>query len=238
MPDPLPPQGTQPIQPQGTNPTQTGLSPADLMAKQQAQQSQLQGQNLIDQQKLQKNAEKGIFRRVYNKTIKPGSLIAFQYSFYKHDPLPLVLVGKLNDWNKLGMIAGLNFHYLTYRYMKYLVETYCGKNFNYHLIKGNKYIVNAYRSYKKEGRKNVKVMDCDFLNSVLKTARSFKPSEVEAIRQEVQRQLREKMHPTAEQFAKQYQEAIYKQPHKDYNIGKEQPDARLSPKGTIESPQE
>ena len=226
MPDPIPPQGTQP-----------GLTAADLLAQQQARQADLQSQNLANQQQLQKKAEKSIFRRIYNKSIRPGSLIAFQYDRWKHDPFPLCLVGKLNDWNKPGMIAGLNLHYLTFRYMKYLAQAFCGKNFNYHLIKQNQYIVNSYRSYKKEGRKNVRVLDCDFLNAVLKTARSFKPEEVEAIRQEVQRQLREKMHPTAEQFAKQYQESIYKQSHKDYNIGRSQPDARYNPTN-VTSPEE
>ncbi len=224
MPDPIPPQGSLP-----TNP---GLSASELFAQQQASAQERQAQNVADQKKLQQKAEKGIFKRIYNKTIKKGSLIAFQYNFYKHDPFPLVLVGKLNDWNQFGMIAGLNLHYLTFRYMKYLTTAYCGKNFEYGLIKGNKYIVNSYRSYKKDGRRRVQVLDCDFLNGVLKTARSFKPSELEAIRQEVQRQLRAKMHPTADEFAQKYQDAVYKQSHKDYNIGKAQPDGRTSPYGT------
>jgi len=218
-----------PIQPQGSIPTTPGLSPSDLVAQQASAAQDRQQQNIQDQQKLQKRAEQGIFRRVYNKSIKKGSLIAFQYNYYKHDPFPLVLVGKLDDWNVPGMLAGLNLHYLTFRYMKYLTTAFCGKNFGYGLIKGNKYIVNAYRSYKKQGRRQVQVLDCEFLNGVLKTARSFKPSELEAIRQEVQKQLKERMHPTPDQFAQKYQEAIFKQSHKNYNTGKEAPHGNANP---------
>lgn len=212
-----------PIQP---TPTTPGMSAADMMnAQAQAKQAR-QLQSNLEQQQLQQKAEKGIFKRVYNKSIKRGSLIAFQYMWYEHDPFPLCLVGKL--WPN-GMISGLNLHYLTFRYMKQLTNTFCGKMFHYGFIKGNQYIVNSYRSYKRDGRKQVKVLDCDFLNGVLKTARSFKPNEIEAIRQEVQKQLKQKMHPTADDFAKQYQEAIYKQPNRDYNIGRAQPDARFNP---------
>ena len=215
-----------PIQPQGTTP---GLSAADLKANQAAQAQARQTQANLEQQKLQQQSEKGVFRRIYDKSIKRGSLIAFQYNYYKHDPFPLCLVGKMWGGKQAGMVSGLNLHYLTFRYMKQLVDTFCGKNFHYGLIKGNQYIVNSYRSYKKDGRRQVKVLDCDFLNGVLKTARSFKPNEVEAIRKEVQRQLKEKMHPTAKQFAKEFQNTIYNQPHRDYNIGKAQPDGRFNP---------
>jgi len=218
------PDSIQPI------PATKGLSPAELVAQQQTIQQQNQVQSDLDQQKAQKAAEKGVFRRIYNKTIQKGSLIAFRYTFYKHDFSPLVLVGKLNDWNQPGMIAGLNLHYLTFRYMKYLTTAFCGKNFSYQQIKGNQYIVNAYRSYKKEGRKSVQTLDCNFLNGVLKTARSFKPNELEAIRQNIQKQLKDKMHQSPEDFAQKYQQMVFDKSHKDYNTGKAYPHGNENPK--------
>jgi len=184
------------------------LLPSDLSPDQLRQDAAQRAQDIAQQRQLQQNADratKSIFRRIQNRTIKPGSLVAFQYTFYKHDFTPLCLVGRIHANN---MISGLNLHYLTLNYIKYLVNTFCGKNFSYQAIKGNKYIVNAYRSYKKEGRRQVRLIDCDFLNNTLKVARSFKPGEVEAIRKEVQKQLQQQMHPRAEDIAKEYQEII------------------------------
>lgn len=231
MPDPNQPNGSIPSQ--GTTP---GLTPDELMAQQTANQQNLQAQNQLDTEKIQKAADaaaKKIFRKVQNTTIKPGVLINFEYNFYKHDFSPLCLVGKVWTVKNPGMVSGLNLHYLTFRYIKYLLNTFCGKNFHYGLIKGNRYIVNAYRSYKKEGRRNVKMVDCGFLNDTLKKARSFKPGELEAMRKEVQRQLKEKMHPNAEQLAKEWQEAIFKQSHKNYNTGRQAPDARFNPDNVL-----
>jgi hypothetical protein len=237
MADLPPPSG--PVPTPGAIPTQPTLSPqqvvqqqADLRAGNDAQKLQQQA----DLQKAADKAEKSIFKRIYNKTIKPGSLIVFQYNFYKHDPSPLVMVGRLWSGNQAGMVSGVNLHYLTFRYIKYLVQVFCGKQFSYGLIKGNQYIVNAYRSYKREGRRQVKVLDCEYLMNVLGIARSFKPNEIEAIRKSIQDQLREKMHPNAEQVAKEYQEALRKQSHTDYNIGKTQPDARFNPTNILPPP--
>jgi len=223
------PQNPGTIAPQTTIGTTPGLSPEDL----RTQQSDRQADELARQQALQRAADKAakqIFRRIQNKTIGRGSLVSFQYSFYKHDFTPLCLVARVWTGKYAGMISGLNLHYLTFRYIKYLVNAYCGKNFAYQLIKGDKYIVNAYRSYKREGRKQLRMIDCEFINEMLGKARSFKPGEVEKIREEVQKQLKEKFHPKAEDIAKEYQEAIYRQGYREYNIGKDQPDARFSPK--------
>jgi hypothetical protein len=221
MPPSQPPQG-----PIGTSP---GLTAQDLLNNQQNARQANQQSGEQQQQKLQNNADKfkkSIFKKIQNKTIQPGALIVFRYNFYKHDPSPLCLVGRMG---MNGMLSGLNLHYLTFRYVKQLVQMYCGKNFNYQLIKGNKYIVNAYRSYKREGRKDVQVLDCDFLLGVLGTVRSFKPSELEAIRQSVQKQLQEKMHPTAEDVSKQYQNYVRPQDHTAFGTNKEMPDARMNP---------
>lgn len=220
MPD-LPP-NNQPIKPTSALPA---LTSQDLILQQQAQNQQQQNNSLIDQQKAQRDADKfkkSIFRKIQNKTIAPGSLITFRYNFYHKDPSPLCLVGRVSG----GMVSGLNLHYLTFPYVKKLVSTYCGKNFQYQLIKGNKYITNAYRSYKAEGRKNVQILDCDFLMGVLGSVKSFKPTELEAIRNSVQKQLQEKLHPTSDDVAKQFQQQVRNQ---EFDINKI--DGRLKPFG-------
>lgn len=133
--------------------------------------------------------------------VQSGSLVFFEYLFYKHDPYPLVLCSGV--WSD-QRVAGVNLHYLTFRYIRSLVHSYCGKQFSYQLIKGNRFVTNAFRSYKRQGIRNHRILDCDFLMRVLGSVRSFKPSEVEAIRQEIQRQIRGRQNPSAEQLADQF----------------------------------
>jgi len=141
--------------------------------------------------------KKPLFKPAQPKTIQRGALATFQYTFWKHDPYPLILCsGIYMD----GKIAGVNLHHLTFRYIKYLVQQYCGKQFSYPLIKNNKYIYDAFRTYKREGVRMVKVLDCQFLMTILGSVRSINPNEVEAIRQEIQKQLRTKMNVTADEM--------------------------------------
>jgi hypothetical protein len=181
----------------------TGQIPAQVPAKKTAAD--------LRQEELQRIAgsKEPIFRHIYHKTIQRGSLATFQYLHWKHDPYPLVLVsGIYSD----GRVAGVNLHYMTFRYIKYLINQYCGKQFSYPLIKNNNYIYNSFRSYKRDGLRGAKLLDCNFLMTVLGTVRSFKPNEIEAIRQEVQRQLRAKMNPTVEDAAKEFTETIVPDP--------------------------
>lgn len=161
---------------------------------------------------LQKIAESSnpIFRRIYYKTIQRGALTTFNYLYWKHDPYPLVLCsGIYHD----GKVAGVNLHYLTFKYIRYLIQQYCGKAFSYPLIKGNNYIYNAFRTYKRDGLRMAKLLDCEFLMTLLGTVRSFRPSEIEAIREEVQRQLRARMNPTAEEASREYASIVVPDPN-------------------------
>lgn len=163
------------------------------------------------QENLQKIAESNqpIFRRIYYKTIQRGALTTFQYLFWKHDPYPLVLCsGIYQD----GRVAGVNMHYLTFRYIKYLIQQYCGKQFSYPLIKNNRYIYNAFRCYKRDGLRMAKLLDCNFLMTLLGVVRSYRPNEIEAIRQEVQRQLRAKMNPNVDDLMREYTETVVPDP--------------------------
>ncbi len=130
------------------------------------------------------------FKRIYYTTVRPGSLLSFQYTFYKHDPYPLVLsTGKWAD----GKIAGINLHYLTFNYMKNLINQFCGKNFNYQSIKNDKFIRKSFRSYQREGVRNIKLMDCQYLNQLLGNIRTYNPTEVEAMRQYIRKQLNQQI---------------------------------------------
>jgi hypothetical protein len=166
----------------------------------------------IRQDALQKIAEKKnpLFKRIYHKTIKPGSLITFQYLFWQHDPYPLVLCAGIY---KDGRVAAVNTHYLTFKYIKYLIQQYCGKQFSYSLIKGNRYIYNAFRSYKRDGIRMAKLMDCEFLMTLLGTVRSFNPTEIEAIRQEIQRQLRARLNKSADEATEEYSGIVVPNPN-------------------------
>jgi hypothetical protein len=148
----------------------------------------------------------------YGMTYKPlgkGTLVIAKYDFWKHDPYPLILVSALYNDQRL---AGINLHYLTFKYVKSLVKAYCNnRGFGYHLIKGDKYIVNAFRTYKRAGLKQGKMIDGDFLLNVLGTARSYSPNEVEKIRQHIQQQLRQQINPRANQLTNQLANALKQQ---------------------------
>ncbi len=143
-----------------------------------------------------------------NQPLRKGSIFVGRYLFWKHDPYPLVLVSSLYTD---GRVAGVNLHYLTFNYVRKLVQNYCNKSFGYPLIKGDKYIVNAFRTYKKQGLRQVRVIDCDFLLNVLGSVRSYKPSEIEKIRQQVQQQLRQQVNPRADDIAKYFSQRTLQQ---------------------------
>lgn len=136
-----------------------------------------------------------------NPIIARGSLIVFKYMFHKpgHDPMPLVLVTDV--WDKY--IRGINLHYLTFPTIKKLMFPVPGKSIcesqqmSYQYIKGNEYIVSAFRQYKKNGIESVKKLNCEFIMKALAMSRSFDPNEIEAIRLSVREQIKTMMNPKA-----------------------------------------
>lgn len=160
--------------------------------------------------------------------ILKGQIASFDYLYWKHDAKPLIICS--SNYAD-GKVAGVNLHYLTFRYIKYLISQYCNKQFSYSLIKGNIFIANSFRTYKKEGIRNVKIIDCQFLNSVLGIAKSLNPSEMEAVRQEIERQLRERMQPNADELTKDYFAAL---PNQKFNLNKQTlDDGRKNPTGIL-----
>lgn len=213
---------------------QVGQSPNQARNQQQQQQLDRQKQAQERQKRLQKKSEQQPFRRAYRKSLGKGSLCVFNYQFYKHDPYPMQLVSSIYSD---GKVAGLNLHYLTFRYVKFLIKQYCGSgSFSYQNIKGDRYIVNAFRTYKPNGMRNIKMIDCQFLLSILGRIRSFNPNEIEAIRKEVQEQLGRATNPKASDEVGH--ERMFPAPYKEYSdrtpppLRPTQGDKRFNPRGT------
>jgi len=144
---------------------------------------------------------------IYSKMtqiINKGSLVSFSYNFHKpgHDPYPLVLITDIGyplAGPRAGQyIRGINLHYLTFPDIKRLLQPNCNNSgFSYSNIKGDEYIVSAFRQYKRRGIRQIRKLDCAFLLNVLASVRSLNPSEVEAIRHSVREQIQRMTNPAA-----------------------------------------
>lgn len=146
-------------------------------------------------QTLPANQYGPIYSRM-TQTITKGSLVNFNYTFHKpgHDPYPLVLITDI--WQ--NYIRGVNLHYLTFPDIKRLLQPNCNNPaFSYFNIKGDGYIVSAFRQYKKRGIRQIRKLDCAFLLNILASVRSLNPSEVEAIRRSVREQIQRLTNPAA-----------------------------------------
>lgn len=131
----------------------------------------------------------------YGPTLKPlwkGSLVQFTYEFAKpgHDRTPLIVVTDIMQ----NYIRGINVHYLTFPVIKNILQVSgmnaCNNpNFSYANIKSDRYIISAFRQYKKIGLKRLKILDCSFILNVMGSVRAIDPQEVEAIRNTIREQL-------------------------------------------------
>lgn len=132
-----------------------------------------------------------------NNTILKGSLIIFNYSFWRHDPRPLVIV---TDYNMSGKMRGINLHYLTYSYIRNIlnIASVSQNGFSYNNIKNNSYIVNSFRSYKWSGISQIKKFDINFINQMINNVRNFDPNQIQSIRQSVNQQLQQPYVPSAD----------------------------------------
>lgn len=148
------------------------------------------------------------FRRVYYKTLRKGALLYCQYTFWHHDPNPLVLVTDVEG----DRIRGVNLHYLTFKYVKGLLSKYCGKmHFDYGLISHDPYIVNAFRTYKKSGMRNIQLLDCDIINMQFQEQRKaykYNPQELKAIRDRLRKQMQGAANMSADDIANQYTQML------------------------------
>lgn len=136
------------------------------------------------------------------KTVASGSLVTFQYSFAKNDVYPLVILTYVSN----NYIHGVNLHYLTFNQIKQVLQkdklNGCRPGFNYKNVKPYEYIVDAYRTYKRNGLKNLKVLDCDLILRSMSVSRSIDPQEAEAIRENVRNQISNLINTSVEQMMK------------------------------------
>jgi hypothetical protein len=123
------------------------------------------------------------------KTVSRGALVTFQYSFAKHDVYPLVILTNVSN----NYISGLNLHYLTFNDIKFILQgsgiNACRPDFNYQNVKSYKYIISAYRTYKRGGLKSLKILDCNLILNAMGSARALDPQESEAIRDNIKSQI-------------------------------------------------
>lgn len=122
------------------------------------------------------------------QNVKKGDLISFNYMFHKagHDPNPNVMV----TGTTLYYVWGVNIHYLTFPYIRNLLQRNCKNTlFGYQNIKSDNYVTSAFRQYKKNGIRSLKKLECDFVLNLLGSARALTPNEVEAIRNTINDQI-------------------------------------------------
>lgn len=128
----------------------------------------------------------------------PGDLISFNYLFHKvgHDPSPNVIITDVSSF----YIRGINIHYLTFPYIKNLLQANCkNKSFNYKTIKNDSMLVSSFRQYKKNGIRNLKKLDCDYILNLIGSIRAITPNEIESIRKTINDQLNKISQKTADQ---------------------------------------
>jgi len=143
---------------------------------------------------------------ISSKTITKGSLISFRYPksfsisdpFYQiHDTAPLIIITDI--WPKY--IRGVNLHYLTFPYIKRILQNYGGnQGFGYSNIKPDRYMANAFRMYVRIGIQQPKRLDTEFLLNVLGSVRSFSPDELEKIRENIRKQIQHRLQAKANEL--------------------------------------
>ena len=122
-----------------------------------------------------------------------GDIISFRYIGQRPghpigDPNPLVLVSD----NYRDAIRGVNLNYLVFPTVRELILNYLGKNFSYQALKTSEnytYIVKnvkAFRTYKKVGISNQRILDTNFLIGLATVARSMDQFEVQQIQQQIE----------------------------------------------------
>lgn len=128
--------------------------------------------------------------------IAKGSLVSFNYAFWKNDAYPLVVVSE--NKRDAGKLWGVNIHYLTFPYIRRLLEISSGNpSFSYASISNDGYLARSYRSYKWSGIRQIRKLDYKFLLNVMTMVRTFDPAEVQIIRRQVQDQMRQQINPKA-----------------------------------------
>lgn len=127
------------------------------------------------------------------KIVHKGNIVTFHYVSQRvnkmiHDPYPLVLISDIFS----DAIRGVNLNYLTVPYVKLMINKYLEKPFSYALIRNDSYIVGAhdnpgaFRTYKRSGISQLRIMDSQFLIGLAAISRTLAPNEIDQIRMQIE----------------------------------------------------
>lgn len=127
------------------------------------------------------------------KIVHKGSVVNFHYVGRRmgriiHDPYPLILVSDIFS----DAIRGLNLNYLTAFKVKEQLNKFLEKPFSYYMIKGDPYLAGneddsgAFRTYKRNGISQLRIMDNDFLRGIAAISRTLDPNELDQIRMQIE----------------------------------------------------
>ena len=107
--------------------------------------------------------------------------------------MPCILVIGVN---KHGNLQAVNLRWLLPPFVAQALKMAGGGGVSYGSIKSTN-IRDGYRTYKVKGLRNVRVLDTAFMRGVLRSIQQISPNEVNAIRQEIERQLAARLNPLA-----------------------------------------
>jgi len=130
---------------------------------------------------------------------RTGSLVSFNYTTWKNDPYPLIIV--IENSPGKDKMSGINLHYLTFRDIKELIDRAGKMGFSYRSVSATRPFRDSYRSYKRAGVRQMKILDPSYLLGVMGMVRSYDPAEVQIIRRQVQEQLKTQINPKASEAA-------------------------------------
>lgn len=178
------------------------------------------------------------------KKITRGTLLSFNYPHSLanppnpiHDRYPMVIVTDV--WPKY--IRGVNLHYLTFPYIKTMLEQHGEKaSAAYSNIKMDAYVARAFRMYYRMGIYQPRKLDVEFLKVMLREVRNFSPNEVERIRNEIEAQIQKRLQVRADElnsFEQSKREAIARSQNWDQlrsSLSRSQRDALNRRVGEIE----
>lgn len=118
------------------------------------------------------------------RVVKPGDMVSFRYTGQTrrqiHDPQPIVLV---TDFQR-DLVRGVNLRYVDNNGINFLVTTDL-RNFSYQNYKQYDYITLAFRSYKRQGITDLRMLDIKFLQNLRRIIDITDVAEVEAIRSQI-----------------------------------------------------
>lgn len=148
----------------------------------------------------------GLFKQTNLTGIRKGSLIKFKYLYSQakkpnviHDTRPVVVVTDFMP----NYIRGVNIHYLTFPIVKNLLNTHAKSGgFSYASIKGNGYIAEAFRMYKRniEVDATIEEIDYEVLLNLLGSVRSYTDNELQQVYNKIEAQIQSRLQIKADEL--------------------------------------